>query len=273
MVASSERLVRTVSSTGLLGAIDSRPSLVVRALPPTVTGCQNLSGSARFSRRLWSAAFRRNCDLIIGHDAMLMAGLMLGRDDKSRRPETRSVSCDPLSENKGAGIRSRVTVCHNKLGGGTARLRKKPRPLVRSFQRGRRLASNKVGSTWQDGLVAFRRHFACIDRDMATVRRQRTTSFRGLNGVECKVLRGWRWPSFPREASQDQCEEWLRSLRGRAAIDGAHAGGLMGSRSPGQNGPVETTKNDKWNRTACSRSHAAADVSRSKGFAMRIDEQ
>lgn len=54
----------------------------------------------------------------------------------------------------------------------------------------------------------------------------------------------------------------------QAAIDGAHAGGLMGSGSRGRNGPVETTENDNLNRTACSLSRVAADVSQFKGVAM-----
>ena len=141
------RVVRSGASAELWGAVGSRrlsPTArtlpkTARRLPTPATVCHELPGTAAFSRRGWSAVFRRNFDLINGHDATLIAGLALGRIDSLKPPETRSISSNLLLETEGKGTRSPVTVCHINFGGGWARVRKKKRrPVGRVLRRGRR---------------------------------------------------------------------------------------------------------------------------------------
>ena len=143
-------VVRTVASAELRGAVGSRrlsPTArtlpkTARRLPTPATVCHELPRTASFSRRVRRSAFRGNWDLVNGHVAMLLAGLVLGRIDSLKQPETRPVSRDLLLENEAEGIRGPVTVCHINFGDGCARLRKKRRPVGRRFRRGRRPAPN-----------------------------------------------------------------------------------------------------------------------------------
>ena len=215
-------VARTGASVELWGAVGSRRlSPTVRTLPKTArrlptpaTVCHELPRTATFLRRVWRSASRGTWDLVTGHVAMLMAGLVLGRILVSKRAGIRSVASDPLLENEGEGTRSPVTVCHINFEGEPVRHRKKGRTLGRVLRRGRRSAPNRDLSTRQDCSVAIRRQFARGDRDAATVRRQGTTRFRGPNGGVCKVLWDWHSPSFYCGPSEDQCEEWLMSLGG-----------------------------------------------------------
>ena len=138
-------VARTGASVELWGAVGSRRlSPTVRTLPKTArrlpkpaTVCHELPRTASFSSRVWRSAFRGTWDLVTGHVAMLMAGLVLGRIDSLKPPETRSVSRDPWLENDREGTRSPVTVCHINFAGGCARLREtKRRPVGRRFRSG-----------------------------------------------------------------------------------------------------------------------------------------
>ena len=118
-------VVLTGASAELWGAVGSRrlsPTVRIlpkpaRRLPTPATVCHELPRTASFSRRDWSAAFRRNFDLVNRRVAMLMAGLVLGRIDSLKLLETRSVSRDPWLENDREGTRSPVTVCHINFAG------------------------------------------------------------------------------------------------------------------------------------------------------------
>ena len=118
-------VARSGASAELWGAVGSRrlsPTAktlpkTARRLPTPATVCHELPRTASFSRRVRRSAFRGTCDLVTGHVAMLMAGLVLGRISVSKRAGIRSVASDPLPENEGKGTRSPVTVCHINFGG------------------------------------------------------------------------------------------------------------------------------------------------------------
>ncbi len=194
------RVVRSGASAELWGAVGSGLSPTVRTLPKTArrlptpaTVCHELPRTASFSRRVRRSAFRGNWDLVTGHVAMFMAGLVLGRIDSLKPPETRSVSSDPWLENEVEGTRSPVTVCHINFGGGCARVRKKRRPVGRRGRAGSETNGVERRSGPRETLAdpVSCRAFSAVQRRQQTdggppdsdIGRQPTTRFRAANGA------------------------------------------------------------------------------------------
>ena len=135
MAACEVMRVRTEASAGIRGTLGNRLSWAVRPLSPTVTVCHDLPRSVNFSRRVWRAAFRRNCGLVKGHDAMFMAGRVLGRIDNLNQAESRSVASDLLQENEGEGLRGPVTVCQINFAEGHGAIMARPFRALRFIWR------------------------------------------------------------------------------------------------------------------------------------------
>ena len=186
---------------------------------------------------------------------MLMAGLVLGRIDSLKPPETRSVSSDPWLENEEEGIRGPVTVCHIIFGGGCARVRKKKRPVGRRGRAGSETNGVERRSGPRETLAdpVPCRDFSAVQRRQPTdggppdsdIGRQSTTRFRAANGAWPGPLLVSRWPACELNQPEDTPMKTLMSITGQTAAGSTHLDVPIGWGSPAANRPIDTTKNDK----------------------------